>query len=247
MPAFRPKYNEVFGSTDEERGMRFLLTNDDGIDAQGLAALREAAQRFGPTAVIAPDCNHSVCGHRVTTDRPLRAKNLGDHRWSTDGTPADCVRIGLSYLTPKVEWVLAGMNHGGNLGTDVHHSGTVAAVREAALHGRPGIAFSHYRKRGMEIDWPRATAWMERALAELLNRPPQPGEYWNVNLPHLRTDEPEPQLRFCPLDNSPLPLEFRQEGDLYVYAGNYHGRARVAGGDVETCFAGDISISLLRL
>ena len=227
--------------------MRFLLTNDDGIDAQGLSTLAQAAERFGIAGTIAPDCNQSVCGHRVTTDRPLRVKQLGERRWSADGTPADCVRIGLSYLTPQVEWVLAGMNHGGNLGTDVHHSGTVAAVREATLHGRPGAAFSQYRKRGMEVDWQRAQSWIERAIEELLQRPPEPGAYWNVNLPHLRADEPEPQLRFCPLDTSPLPLEFRQDGDLFVYAGNYHGRARKAGADVETCFGGDISISLLRL
>ncbi|MBX9680141.1 MAG: hypothetical protein K2X38_15380 [Gemmataceae bacterium] len=90
--------------------MRFLLTNDDGIDAQGLSTLAQAAERFGIAGTIAPDCNQSVCGHRVTTDRPLRVKQLGERRWSADGTPADCVRIGLSYLTPQVEWVLAGMS-----------------------------------------------------------------------------------------------------------------------------------------
>ena len=71
-------------------------------------------------------------------------------------------------------------------GADVYHSGTVAAVREAALHGRPGIAFSHYRKRGMEIDWPRAIAWLRRVLVELLPAAARAGTFWNVNLPHLR-------------------------------------------------------------
>ena len=84
--------------------------------------------------------------------------------WAIDGTPADCVRVGLAKLTPDVAWVLSGMNHGGNLGADVYHSGTVAAVREAALHGRPGIAISQYRKRNVEIDWERARRWMGMVL-----------------------------------------------------------------------------------
>src|SRR6516162_8079498 len=108
--------------------MKFLLTNDDGIDAEGLAALAEAAAPLGTIVCVAPDSHHSGCGHRVTTDRPLRVRPLGDNRWSLDGTPADCVRVALAHVAPDVDWVLSGVNHGSNLGVDVFHSGTVAAV-----------------------------------------------------------------------------------------------------------------------
>ena len=164
--------------------MKLLLTNDDGIDAPGLAALAEVAAAHGHLTWIAPHTHLSGCGHRVTTDKPIQLMRRDENRWAIDGTPADCVRVGLAKVAPDVDWVLSGLNHGGNLGADVFHSGTVAAVREAALHGKPGIALSHYRKRGVEIDWPRARRWMALVLADLLARPWTPGMFWNVNLPH---------------------------------------------------------------
>src|SRR5688500_3031413 len=124
--------------------MNFLLTNDDGIDAPGLAALAAAVAGLGRTAWVAPHEPHSGCSHRVTTDCGLRVLPRDTTRWAIVGTPADCVRLGLHQFAAESTWVLAGINHGGNLGADVHHSGTVAAVREAALHGIPGIAVSHY-------------------------------------------------------------------------------------------------------
>src|SRR5262245_42279778 len=132
--------------------MKLLLTNDDGIDAPGLEALLGAAAALGEAVVVAPDEHLSGCSHRVTTGRPIRVERRGEGRHAVCGTPADCVRVGLHGLAPEARWVLAGINEGGNLGADVHHSGTVAAVREAVLHGVPGIALSHYHRRGLEID-----------------------------------------------------------------------------------------------
>lgn len=227
--------------------MHFLLTNDDGYDAPGLAALAVAAGHLGDAAWVAPTVNWSVCAHRVTTDKPLTIDRRGERRWAIDGTPADCVRIGMVKLAPAMQWVLSGINHGGNLGADVYHSGTVAAVREAALHGKPGIAASHYRKRGMEIDWPRASEWMRRVLVDLLPRPLEPGTFWNVNFPNLRPDEAEPSIVVCPLDPNPLPVGFREDKGVYHYEGNYHERPRSPGCDVDVCFRGDITVSLLRV
>jgi 5'-nucleotidase len=227
--------------------MLFLLTNDDGYDAPGLAALAEAADLFAPAATVAPASNWSVCAHRVTTDKPLRIEHHGEQRWAIDGTPADCVRLAMVKLAPAFDWCLSGLNHGGNLGADVYHSGTVAAVREAVLHGRRGIAFSHYRKRGMEIDWPRATNSMRRVLEELLPKPMELGTFWNVNLPSLTAGEPEPKIVLCPLDPEPLPVSFREEAGVFHYDGNYHGRPRRPGCDIDVCFQGNIAISLLRL
>lgn len=223
--------------------MKILLTNDDGIDAAGLAALFQALRQFGEIVTAAPCDAHSGCGHRVTTTQPIRVIARGADRFAVHGTPADCVRIGLHTLAPQADWVLAGLNEGGNLGADVYHSGTVAAVREAVLHGRPGLAVSQYHKRGWTIDWERATRWTERVLAELLSQPWVPGTFWNINLPHLPPDSPDPEVVFCPLEAAPLPLSFRQEGELLHYNGNYHQRARVHGSDVDVCFNGNIAVT----
>src|SRR5690606_6623275 len=107
----------------------FLLTNDDGIDAAGLAALEQAVASLGEYVVLAPADYQSGCSHRVTTDRPLSLTALGGRRHQLDGTPTDCTRVGLSHLCPQAQWVISGINDGANLGADVYHSGTVAAVR----------------------------------------------------------------------------------------------------------------------
>jgi 5'-nucleotidase len=227
--------------------VKLLLTNDDGIDAPGLAALQEAARPLGETVVVAPDCAHSGCGHRVTTDAPFRVRPEGPGRFAVEGTPADCVRVGLHDFAADAAWVLAGINAGGNLGADVYHSGTVAAVREAVLHGKPGVAVSQYRRRGAETDWARAAAWVAPLLRDLLSRPWEPGTFWNVNLPHLGPGAPTPAVAFCRLNPHPLPLSFRREGDLLRYDGDYHGRRHDAGTDVAACFGGRIAVSLVRL
>lgn len=135
--------------------MKLLLTNDDGIDAPGLEALLDAARGVGEAVVVAPAGPQSGVSHAVTTDTAVRVAERNSGRFAVSGTPADCVRVGLHRLCPDAAWVLSGINHGGNLGADVYYSGTVAAVREAVLHGWPSVALSHYRRRGMEFDWPR--------------------------------------------------------------------------------------------
>jgi 5'-nucleotidase len=227
--------------------LRFLLTNDDGVEAAGLAALELIARELGQTLTVAPVAPCSSCGHQVTTTRPVRVHRLDEHRHSVEGWPADCVRVALHGLSAQVDWVLSGINAGGNLGADVYVSGTVAAVREAVLLGKPGIALSQYKRREMEFDWERAARWVLPLLRDLLPRGCPPGAFWNVNLPHLRPEDPEPRVVFCPLDSQPLPVAFRQEGDTFLYAGNYHARPRDPGGDVEVCFGGHIAVSQLRL
>jgi 5'-nucleotidase len=164
-----------------------------------------------------------------------------------DGTPADCVRVALHGLAADAAWVLAGINAGGNLGADVWHSGTVAAVREAVLHGRPGVALSQYRRRGLREDWVRAAGWAVPVLRDLLARTWTPGTFWNVNLPHLEPGAPDPAVVFCRLDPMPLPLSFRREGDLFRYDGDYHRRRRESGTDVDVCFGGNIAVTRIAL
>jgi 5'-nucleotidase len=224
-----------------------VLTNDDGVDAPGLDALRQAVQGLGRSRVIAPSGPVSGCGHRVTTHEPIRVRPRAEECFAVSGTPVDCVRLAIHHLASDLGWILAGINAGGNLGTDVYHSGTVAAVREAAIRGRPAIAVSHYIARGRAIDWVRATGWTHRVLRVLLARRWERGTFWNVNLPHPSHGSPDPQIVFCPLDPSPLPLDYRLEGEVAAYSGDYQGRDRLPFGDVAICFGGDISVTLLRL
>jgi 5'-nucleotidase len=228
--------------------VKFLLTNDDGIDAPGLQALVEAVDGTGNTLVVAPAEGKSGCSHATTTDRPLLVRQLAASRYVVEGTPADCVRIGLHCFPGEVEWVLAGINSGGNLGVDVYHSGTVAAVREAALRGIPAIAISHYRNRVLTPqDWKRAGEWTRPLLHELLTRPVERGAFWNINLPSLDPDAPRPQTVFCPLDPSPLPLSFDGDGETLLYNAVYAKRPRLEGSDVAICFNGQIAVTRITV
>ncbi len=228
--------------------MKFLVTNDDGIDAPGLAALQSAARAFGDPVVVAPAGPQSGVSHAVTWHEGVRIEPRGEQRFAIHGTPADCTRLGLMKLVPDATWVLSGINHGANLGADVHYSGTVAAVREAVLHGWPGIAFSHYRKTGIEFDWARAVKWIIPVLTNVMAKPIEAGLFYNVNLPLLSTGAADPEVVWCPLDPSPLPLNYRheEESGLY-YAGDYNLRSRAPGADVEVCFGGRIAITAVRL
>lgn len=234
--------------------MKVLLTNDDGVDAEGLAALRAAVADWCEPVTVAPAGAFSGCSHRVTTDQAFRVRQRGTTCYVVEGTPADCVRVALGGVAPDTAWVLSGINHGGNLGADVHISGTVAAIREGVLHGWPGIAVSHYHRKGIdEIDWIRAARWAGPIIRDLMQRPWSPGQFWNINLPHLERGVPDPEVIFCPLDLSPLPVSFHAEGTLdaegalWRYNGVYQQRRREAGADVDVCFSGKIAVTLLSL
>jgi 5'-nucleotidase len=142
--------------------------------------------------------------------------------------------------------VLAGINIGGNLGVDVFHSGTVAAAREAALHGLPAIAISHHIRPGLELAWDRATDWLRPVLEDLLATPPPRGSFWNVNLPHRPPGPGSPTPVRCKLDTSPMPVVYETIEGGFKYHGNYHERSRVPGGDIAVCFEGNISLTLLE-
>ncbi len=232
--------------------MTFLLTNDDGIDAPGIQVLEELVAEL-PHLTVAPRQPHSGCGHRITALQPIQvdALPLADHpqRYAVHGTPADCTRLALAQLCPKPpHWVLSGINAGGNLGVDAYISGTVAAVREAAYQGIPGIAISQYLKGGQEPNWQRTGTWAAKVIAQLLKKPPQPGCFWNVNLPWPEEGQPMnqiPDLVFCEPSRDPLPLSYEKQGNCYRYNGSYSDRAAAPGSDVATCFSGAIAITHL--
>ncbi|MFD2207482.1 5'/3'-nucleotidase SurE [Kiloniella antarctica] len=124
---------------------RVLLSNDDGIHAEGLAVLEDVARNLSDDVwVIAPEVEQSAASHSLTLRRPLRERKLGDKRYSIDGTPTDCVLMGMKYLMKgqRPDLVLSGVNVGANLGEDVIYSGTVAAAMEGAILGARSIALS---------------------------------------------------------------------------------------------------------
>ncbi len=228
--------------------MKLLLTNDDGIDAAGLEALLSAARTLGDPVIVAPAGPQSGVSHAVTWHEGVRIEPRGDKRYAVHGTPADCTRLGLLRVVPEAKWVLSGINHGANLGADVHYSGTVAAVREAVLHGWPGVAVSHYRKAGVEFDWTRAANWVIPILTELLAKPVEPGLFYNVNLPLLPSGAANPEVVWCPLDPKPLPLNYRHDAETGLYyAGDYRLRHQTPGADVDICFGGRIALTAVRL
>jgi 5'-nucleotidase len=123
---------------------RILVSNDDGINAEGLRALTEAVSDLGEVWVVAPESEQSAASHAISLHRPLRIKQLGERRYAIDGTPADCSYIAINHLMrdQKPALMVSGINHGANLADDVTYSGTVAAAMEASLLGVPAIAFS---------------------------------------------------------------------------------------------------------
>lgn len=129
----------------ERRSPKILLTNDDGIHAEGLAALVEAfLDTSADVVVVAPDREQSACGHSLTLHRPLRLEQVRSGWYSVDGTPTDCVNLAVLWLLRDegVDLVVSGINAGLNLGDDVTYSGTVSAALEAHLLGIPALAFS---------------------------------------------------------------------------------------------------------
>ncbi|MGB3492019.1 MAG: 5'/3'-nucleotidase SurE [Elainellaceae cyanobacterium] len=233
--------------------MTFILTNDDGIDAPGIYALRDALAQsgIGDGVIVAPRDHHSGCSHRLTRGYPIAIERREAKAIAIAGTPADCTRVAISYLYPDTRFVLSGINAGGNLGADVYVSGTVAAVREAVLHRVPGIAVSHYIKRGQPIDWAIATRLTAKVLHTLLEKPNTPGTFWNVNLPHLSPDDPDPAIEFCELCTQPLPLDYEIEqinqAEQLRFIGDYSQRPRDARSDIEVCFSGNIAVTQLSL
>jgi 5'-nucleotidase len=115
------------------------------------------------------------------------------------------------------------------------------------LHGWPGVAVSQYRRKGWPVDWKRAAAWVAPVLRDLLARPTARGTFWNVNLPHLEPGAPDPEVVFCRLDPTPLPLSFREEGEWLHYDGDYHRRGGEPGTDVDACFSGKIAVTAIAL
>ena len=160
-----------------------FVTNDDGIESPGLTALARALKRIDEVYIVAPDRERSAIGMAITLDHPLRAKQVDNHAWAVDGTPVDCVDLAVSALLPAHPMLLvSGVNHGQNLGHDIHFSGTVAAAKKATFLGIPSMAVSLIS--GPPYHYETATSAACRLAKLVLANGLTPGILLNVNVPN---------------------------------------------------------------
>ncbi len=222
--------------------MRILLTNDDGYEAAGLRALWSAVRLLADVEidVVAPEYVQSGKGHSIS--KTIRCRRtviepIGEVV-VTDGTPADCVRAALALPgRERPQWVIAGINRGSNLGVDVYYSGTVAAAREAAIHGIPALAISQLVKADLPDDWAMSSRLAAAIIAALL-QPEKPAPAgadnaihrmvkeigtqhrsgannptpcWNINLPKPADGRLPVSVRLVPVSIDPLPTEYTHQ------------------------------------
>ncbi|MCA9059095.1 MAG: 5'/3'-nucleotidase SurE [Planctomycetaceae bacterium] len=237
--------------------MHFLITNDDGFDAPGLAALYTALIPLGQVTVVAPAVCHSSRGHAVDTKNPIRIEKRNVNPFGgihiVHASPADCIRVGLAHVleTPP-DAVVAGINPGANLGVDLFYSGTAAAAREAALMGLPAIAVSRYVQAEIPIDWDCLATFTRRVVRTLSNRKLAPPRlsFWNVNFPSVPSGNYPEQLTILPHGVEPHAVSFRQTTDetgqtQLHYTGVYRERGQSGQCDVHAVFSNQLTASLV--
>jgi 5'-nucleotidase len=217
-----------------------LLTNDDGIDAEGLRCLEESVRGLADTVIVAPDRERSAVSHGLTIHSPLQLAQIDAHHFTLNGTPADCVIHALTQLLNQPpDLVISGINHGANLADDIMYSGTVAAAREASRHGVPSLAVSQaYNSK--PVRFREGGRFIRTFVERFLQKNSHPGMCLNINLPvgdirgakitrqgctqhfpHFnaidRSGEP---TEYAGLDRdasrSELPLDFQTIVDCYV-------------------------------
>lgn len=207
--------------------MRILLTNDDGIYAPGLRALRTELQKLGTVLVVAPATEQSAAGHSVTLLNPLLVSEVFEDDgksfvgWAIEGRPADCVKLALLEILPDPpDVIISGMNAGSNAGINVLYSGTVAAAIEGAFYRRTAIAVSlEYDKK--IYDFPTAARYARQVIEQILATQPADGSLFNVNIPVLERG-PVKGVKVLPQNVSPYTEKFARRvnprGRTYFWA-----------------------------
>jgi 5'-nucleotidase len=226
---------------------RILLTNDDGIFSQGIRLLASALARIAEVVVVAPDREQSATGHALTLSRPLRMQKVEESWYAVDGTPTDCVNLGvLSLLKDRPpDLVCSGINFGLNLGDDVTYSGTVSATFEGTLLGIPSVAFSQEVAEGFSFT---AAADFARTLVEiLLTEELPPDLLLNVNVPA----GPIQGISFTRLGRriykQSVIEKLDPRGRKYYWIAGTPQWKRASGTDFEAVSSGRISVTPLHL
>lgn len=234
--------------------MKILLTNDDGIEAAGLHATYDAIKDLGEVHVVAPLRVQSATSHAITLHRPMAVTAYTCDRFqghAVDGRPADCVKLALAKLVGPVDLVISGMNHGANVGINVHYSGTVGAAREAAFLGAPAIALSLHLGDRTQEHWPRAAGHARRAIDAILAAGVEPGMLFNVNVPILDEGAEPLGMKAVPLNVSPMNDRFNvvedPDGTVHYQAQDSMSFSdRGQGTDVDTLYEKYITLTPLH-
>jgi 5'-nucleotidase len=205
--------------------LKILISNDDGIDAPGIAALFEHLSRIWTVTVAAPPQNMSGASHSVTSQDPIfvtESEKNGSKWYSIKATPASCIRLALECLLKEPpDFVITGINRGENMGTVTFYSATNSAAREAAFKGIPSIAVN--LARGKTMDYGPAAEFIVDLVRALKDKPMKPGTFINVNVPNLPKDQIKGVL-VVPQDTR-APIEFyerRVNPSGQVYYWNYY-------------------------
>ncbi len=171
---------------------KILVTNDDGINADGIKRLAECAKKFGEVYVVAPNVENSAASHKINIREPIVLTKVEDfpvegvHAYMTTGTPADCVRVGITQvLKCKPDVLLSGINFGYNSGQDIQYSATVGAAMEGATSGVFSIAVSEGADGVDEV----CRAYLEDALQKVIDKPLEYNQIWNINFPECSLSE----------------------------------------------------------
>jgi 5'-nucleotidase len=244
-----PKKKKM-NSHGEEKKPLILVSNDDGVRARGLTKLVQALRRLGRVVVVAPDQERSAASHSLTLHRPLRVEKVRRDVYAVDGTPTDCIMLALHVILGKrPDLIVSGINHGANLGDDVHYSGTVSAAFEGGIMGIPSIAVSligngarNFAEAG-EI----AASVAERVLREGL----PPGIILNINVPDLSSGKVR-GVRFTKQGKRNyggiIVEKLDPRGRKYYWiGGDDTGFEDIPGSDCNAVLEGFVSITPLRV
>ncbi len=168
-----------------------LVTNDDGIKANGLVALVNVLKEFGDVVVVAPNQSYSGMSHAITVNHPLYAKLVREKEgltvYKVNGTPVDCIKLGIHQLVPRCpDLIVSGINHGSNSSISLHYSGTLGAAREGALNQLPAVGFS-LLDYSYEADFTEAAVYAKKVVEKVLSEGLPTGTYLNVNIPDSKS------------------------------------------------------------
>jgi 5'-nucleotidase len=238
--------------------MRILITNDDGIHGPGLAVLERIAREItDDVVVVAPETDQSGVAHSLSLSNPLRLREISPSHFAIQGTPTDCVIMGVKMLLKdrKPDLVLSGVNRGQNAAEDVTYSGTVAGAIEGTLLGIPSIALSQaYGGPGgrASVPWECGATHGAAIIRKLLDRPFAPGVLMNVNFPAVAATAVKgvAMTRQGRRDADIVRVEQREDGRGHAYYWTVFQRTGAvvqAGTDLEALGAGEISITPLRI
>jgi 5'-nucleotidase len=226
-----------------------LVTNDDGIHSPGLTTLAEQLARIARVVVVAPDRERSAVGHSLTLHSPLRAEEIRPGWFAVDGTPTDCVNLGIhGLLDTRPSLVVSGINKGGNMGDDVTYSGTVSAAMEATLMGVPAFAVSLAGNSFAAADFAFAAEFSRRLSRRIFERSLPPDTLLNVNVPPGKPAGVELTRQGKRNYSEVIVPKTDPRGRLYYWIGGGDlGFENVPGTDFHAVHGGAISITPLHL